>query len=300
MAERGNLQRVVRTTVRTAAAEVNFNRIPVEDAEDWAQDGHNPELVENAYGEIETAAAPVIEAVLQSDGPIGDEEKYRLAQFTAFQIVRGWRFRKDMQEFLTAHARQHLKMSVTEEQVRKRLRSTGHPDDNEAVREFLDGVLHGSWQVQPPKSVLIQSGIRFAHEQLHPQIFSRPLRILRFNEHLLLTSDTAVGMWAPDADAPRSSGPANARAIFVPLDRRTALAFMANGRAGRMAPAPYWAKHINLAVADHAVKWIYHHPEDRPLDGIELPSPAQLTEEVDNILFIGSDEVRVRGRQVWR
>ena len=94
------------------------------------------------------------------------------------------------------------------------------------MREFLDEVRSGAWKIEPPQSVMVQAALQYAVELLHPLLAARPLRLLEFDKPELLTSDAAVGLWAPDSEAPRSAGVVNARAIFMPLDRRRALTFM--------------------------------------------------------------------------
>lgn len=96
MVEREDPDHVVPTKVRTAAAEAGFYRIPAEDLEEHAQAGHDPELAERALADLESAAGPVIEGVLGGTLAIGDWEKYRLSQFAALQLARGWRFREDI------------------------------------------------------------------------------------------------------------------------------------------------------------------------------------------------------------
>jgi Protein of unknown function (DUF4238) len=139
MVARENPSGVVHTKVRTAAAEVGFYRIPAEDLAEYARDGHDPELAERALADLESAAAPVIEGVLEGRLHIGEDERYRLSQFAALQLARGWRFRDEIQALITWHARQQLRTTVTPDRVRDHLLSAGAPAAEQDVREFLDG-----------------------------------------------------------------------------------------------------------------------------------------------------------------
>lgn len=300
MVAREDPGRVVHTKVRTAAAEVGFYRIPEEDVEEHARDGHDPELAERALADLESAAGPVIEGVLGGTLSIGVEERYRLSQFAALQLARGWRFRDEIRMLMTWYARQQLQMTATPDRVREHLRSIGAPADERDVREFLDGVLNGSWTLIPPRSLIIQTSLQYAIGLVHPQLFSRMLRLIRFDQPLLLTSDSAVGLWAPDSQAPRSAGVADADVIFMPLDRCCALAFTQAGRKVALDAKPSLADHINLTVADNASKWIYHHPDDHPLDRIDMIPPPVLAEEIDEVEHEPDGTVRVKGRLVWR
>ena len=67
-----------------------------------------------------------------------------------------------------------------------------------------------------------------------------------------------------------------------------------------MSAKPFWASQINLAVADPAAKWIYHHPEDQPLSRHELPPPRQLVRTIDNIQRDYDRSIRVTGRHIFR
>lgn len=300
MVARENPSRVVHTKVRTAAAEVGFYRIPAEDLEEYARDGHDPELTERALADLESAAGPVIEGVLDRTLPIGEEERYRLSQFTALQLARGWRFRDEIQALMTWHARQQLRTTVTPDRIRNHLLSVGSPAAEQDVREFLDEVLNGSWSVVPPRSLIIQESLRYAIELVHPRLFGRRLRLIRFNEPLLLTSDSAVRLWAPNSQTPRSVGVANADVVFMPLDRYCALAFTPPERDIILDAGPSVADCINLAVADNSSKWIYHHPGDRPLDRIELPPLPVLAEQIDDVEYEPDGTVRVKGRLIWQ
>jgi len=130
--------------------------------------------------------------------------------------------------------------------------------------------------------------------------FLRAPHLLRFDEPLLLTSDTAVGLWSPASQAPRSAGVDNADVVFMPLDRCSALALIQKGRHVVLDVVPSLADQINLAVIDHASKWIYHHPDDHPLSRIELLPPPVLAEQIDDVELGPNGAVRVKGRLVWR
>jgi Protein of unknown function (DUF4238) len=117
---------------------------------------------------------------------------------------------------------------------------------------------------------------------------------------MLLTSDSAVGLWTPNSQTPRSGGVANVDVVFMPLDRYCALAFTPAERDIILEPGPTVADCINLTVADNSSKWIYHHPDDHPLDRIDLPPPPVLAEQIDDVKYESSGTVRIKGRLIWR
>jgi hypothetical protein len=62
--------------------------------------------------------------------------------------------------------------------------------------------------------------------------------------------------------------------IHVPLDRRVALS-MGDGSSGdaQCAGVTKTAIYLNDAMAKNARKYLFHHPEDDPFSGLELPGP---------------------------
>jgi hypothetical protein len=91
----------------------------------------------------------------------------------------------------------------------------------------------------------------------------------------LATSDTPV-MLRPAANHPARTGVGigNAGEVHVPLDRRVALS-MGDGSTGdaRLQGVTKTAIYLNDAMARNARKYLFHHPEDDPLRGLELPGP---------------------------
>jgi hypothetical protein len=52
-----------------------------------------------------------------------------------------------------------------------------------------------------------------------------------------------------------------------------------------------------MALIHDAQRWIYHHPSDHPLDGIEIPEPAVFTDEVVAVpRRCGRDKARIPPR----
>jgi hypothetical protein len=35
-----------------------------------------------------------------------------------------------------------------------------------------------------------------------------------------------------------------------------------------------FTRKLNLLIANHAHRWIFHHPDDAPLDGVEFKAPT--------------------------
>jgi hypothetical protein len=90
-----------------------------------------------------------------------------------------------------------------------------------------------AFTVSMSDSHAVQETLRFALE-IQPILFSRPWRLLRFHEPMLLTSDNPVGLWSPALDGEQPvHGVGNARAIYVAIDRQTSLAMVTSGSSLR-------------------------------------------------------------------
>lgn len=287
------------SAVRKAAAQNGFYAIPTEDVLPEARDGHNPEAIEASLAEIEAAAAADVQAIRNGSFTFEVEAHYRLIRLVALQLSRVPRFRRDYIRLANVAAKDTLASRLTLARVRRRLEGMGLAADDETVQQLYDEVLQGNYSLVPSDAHLIQQTMRIAIETFMPELFQRIPRILRFTDPSLLTSDAAAGLWDPQSDRPRSVGVANARAIFVPLDRWTAIAFMQSGRPFDRVVEPFWASHINLAVADAAAEWIHHHPNDDPLSKIDLPQPRRLVREIESVAMLKDGSVRVRGKHFW-
>jgi hypothetical protein len=249
--------------------------------------------------EIEAAAAADVLAIRDGSFAFNVQAHYRLVRLVALQLSRVPGFRRDYIHLANVAAKDTIESRLSPARVRRHLKGMGLAADEEHVHQFYDEVRQANFSLIPPDTHLIQQAIHIAIEIFMPELFQRTPRILRFSDPSLLTSDAAAGLWAPDSDHPRSVGVANARAIFVPLDRWTAIAFMQAGRPFDRVVEPLWARHINLAVADAAAEWIYHHPNDDPLGTIDLPQPRRLVREVESISTCEDGSVRVRGKRYW-
>lgn len=260
------------------ASENDFYNIPTGDIDPAAREGYDSEGVESAYSDIETKAAPILTAISNGKVPIQEEDRFWLSFFVAAQLTRGWQHREMVKEIGIATSRQHFdpRNSPLRERVKDYLKYLNEPNSLEEVTRFIERCREAAENIVPDKSHLIQDSLRHAWSPVGPELLSRPLRVFRFKNPSLLTSDAAIGLWAPDSDGPRSVGVGNARGIFLAIDRYTAIGFMSGGKSRDIAGDPFWAKHINLSIADRATKWIYHHPNDDPLSEIALPPRYKL------------------------
>ena len=85
--------------------------------EEYARTGYNPEIFEHTLADG-TRRSPVIEGMLDGAPAIGEKEKYRVPQFTALKLGRGWRFRPRSNALVMWHAHEQLRAMVACNRVR--------------------------------------------------------------------------------------------------------------------------------------------------------------------------------------
>jgi hypothetical protein len=79
------------------------------------------------------------------------------------------------------------------------------------------------------------------------------------------------------------------------------LAFAANGEDTVSYPGATRARQINLSVIEHAHRWIFHHPDDEPLQEIDIPPLKAIVSELVNVRKNSDgtvEEVHHLGRRV--
>lgn len=274
--EREDLSRTYLSSVRKTATATDYYSIPTELLEPESRSGHKPDQIEESLSFIEDQAAEQINAIREGSWQPTAENFYQLVRFVAFQMCRGPGFRRDYSGIATAAARRLVQSNIAEERVRTYLEATrGNPTEAE-VKAFAERARATDFEMVPSDVHALQESMRFAIEMFLPHLLTRSPQILRFSAPSLMTSDRGVGLWAPDASHPRSVEVANARAVFMPLDRHTALSLTNRDTFSDTYVTAFWARHINLSVSDRATSWLYHHPDDHPLKGLVLPPPRRL------------------------
>lgn len=269
---RTDLRRTYRAVVGRAAAEHGFYAISSDELAVESRRDHNPEAIEAALAEIESDAAIDVENIRGGSFALNLDAHYRLVRLTALQLSRVPSFRQDYVEMANIAARRALELKLSRERVREYLLRRGKAVDDRSVNEFYDAARTSKFTLKPSKAHLTQATIKIGIEAFMPDLFQRIPKILRFAEPSLLTSDAGAGLWAPGHGNPRKAGIANARAVFLPLDRFTALAFMREGKPSDGVVQRIWADHINTVVAGSAAERIYQHPDDSLLSRIDLPA----------------------------
>lgn len=268
------------TSVKNACNEAGFYRLEAEDLEPDHRAGHDPESIERSLSVFEQRAERSIQHLLNSSPPWPVKVHYDLANFVALQYARGWRFRAELNELGTLAMRRELLSHprVLEEEARRFLRSCGMAPTRTAVAQLINS----TYGPDGPRLVLgkahaIQASLGFALQTLSPMLWTRPLCLRHLAEDApLLISDNPVVTWAPGHADERVVALADAATITLPLGPHLALSFCSRGNDTISQAGTTRARQINTAVADGADRWIYHHPETTPLQGLHLPAEKPL------------------------
>jgi Protein of unknown function (DUF4238) len=286
------------TSVRNACREAGYYRIETEDLEEWAREGHDPELAEKALSGVESDAADIIANIIAGKLPRTEADRLHLALFVALQMTRGWQFRDEINQIGTLRRRQELESRRDELTAKARawLRRQGRPAGPGDVEKYLDHVQGPNGpQLVINDAVRVQASLRHALYNLAPMLLERHLRILRFDKPSLVVSDAPVGTWAPGQD--RAVGVGNAALVFLPLSRQVALAYGAKVRTADTVVGQTRAAQINFLAADGAVRWVYEHPTDWIVETLDIPAdrPKWVTE-----FLAGVDEPGGFRRELWQ
>jgi uncharacterized protein DUF4238 len=227
-------------------------------------DGTETDEAEDVFCDLEGNALAAIRSLVDDRvWPIPDTARYDIAQWTALQYLRVPWVRQLGREVVEAFSGVGVPVQTgSGEQVAVKMPAelikdlTGSRHHLELINDLLPEVT---------------------------QILCRRNWILTFYQRKsLATSDTPVVL-RPAAGHPAGMGTGigNAGEVHVPLDRRVALS-MGGGSTGdaRCAGVTKTAIYLNDAMVKNARRYLFHHPEDDPFRGLELPGPR--TRELAN------------------
>jgi hypothetical protein len=286
-------------TFTRACREAGFYDIDIDPA---FSDLADRDQIERSLSNFEFRASRLFDQFAAGDFTFSDQDRFDLLLFVAFQAVRGWAFRAELSELATLLAKEELRPSLTTARLRAQMRRDGRPHDDAAVEAWRTEILTSDWKVVPSQSAAVQHMVRCALQVLHPDLFlRRRVRVLRFDQPVLLISDEPLAMWCrPDRDLYTDPpGISSADALYMPIDRRHSLALLRSGDEGVVDAGPRRAEIINRLVARGAHRWIFQHPDDVPYEFGDLDERPRL--EVETLGMIAeADRLRVQSRIVRR
>lgn len=221
---------------------------------------------------IEGDALRVIESMVKGAFPPTSDDRDAVALYVALQLHRGPDKREFFQQVEAAIAKFEV-MNIPRGVIRKGLREKTGQEPSDADVESTVGFLSdaSNFEMVPGQNNAIKQMLRML-EGTTRVVMSRTWLLIRVKE-ALLTSDCPVVFHVRPENATFGVGLAVADEITLPLDRHHALMIT---REPLRAEGVYesvagTAERLNRMTAAHAHRWVIHHPEDNPLEGIELP-----------------------------
>ena len=247
-------------------------------------DGQESDAAERALGYIEDAAADAWRELAAGVWPLPDEHRANMAGWLALQLLRGSGVRESMNE-LASHALLLEVILGGRQRLREALAAAGEPTDDANVnREWVDlftnpiyARVHANHHMQHLADLL---------PRVTQSLLDRAWLLTVFERRSLATSDHPVFV-VPNEEATRmgmGTGMENANVIHAPLTRRHSLAMYlpssapdlaAHGRDIRVSGCTAVALYSNSCAVNSARKFLFHHPEDTPLEGFDLPQPRE-------------------------
>ncbi|MEU2873893.1 DUF4238 domain-containing protein [Streptomyces olivoreticuli] len=237
------------------------------------KNGHLDDTVEDLLAELEGKAAKVIHEVIDGAWPLPIEERAVLAEWMAAQYARIPAARKAQNE-VADHLGKVLIAMGRKPEIRRHLEATSTESVSDEQVEALWGDLMGFDGYYAEMSVndhVVSMGrsMKTAYEVF----MARSWGLIKFERRTLLIPDHPVTL-VPEEGAPsfRGVGIGNAAAILMPIDRRAAIIMASPGSDDFVARShTRLAKELNQRFAYNARRELFHHPDDNPLGGIELP-----------------------------
>ncbi|MCX4608693.1 DUF4238 domain-containing protein [Streptomyces mirabilis] len=238
------------------------------------EDGQLDDTVENLLSDLEGQAAPVIRKIIQErlwPLPVGD--RAILGQWIAAQHVRIPAVRQANNEIFDQLTKIMVAAGGKPEMRRLLEEQSGEPVTDEEVEAMWDEMTDfNSYDAElSVNDQMLMMGRSM--ETAYDAMMNRSWGLCRFERKTLLLSDHPVTLMRdPRQPEWRGVGLANAAAILVPIDRRAAIFMQPPGIPDHELPASTRvARELNHRFAWNSRIELFHHPEDNPLDGIELP-----------------------------
>ncbi|APE33887.1 hypothetical protein BOX37_07790 [Nocardia mangyaensis] len=211
------------------------------------------------------------------------EDWYHLINFVALQTVRGHRWREDLNALATHSARQYLRETVSDDEIRDWLVERGQRPTHASVLAYRREMTGDDGpRLFAPQAVLVQESIRMAFTQINERLADcMAWSLIVGRPGSVLTSDEPIVWWSP-GDDPVGFG--SARVMWFPLSDRVILQIRDTTADPEKLGLPNSAtqedrdsliRFINREVAGQATRWIVHHPDAQPLDGIDLPARTE-------------------------
>jgi hypothetical protein len=255
-------------------------------------DGSRSDAFERAFSEVEGPAAEALRAITAGIWPLTGEHRAALATWIALQHLRSEDVRAsqgtmdgEMIRLIVGVSGKEALRSVMEKAESRSV------SEEELDWEWRDITKPGGPNLVPNVKQhlrLLMSLLDGTSHYLHDCHWT----LFRFSRRALVTSDHPVSLLVePDYPSWRGIGIATADLFLVPLSRWLALTIQPQHRLpANLGVMPDFtqpgstksARSINQETVARARRYVYHHPEDSPLDGLFLPEPESQQPKMSN------------------
>jgi hypothetical protein len=269
------------SSVTDTGSENRFHTIP--------QNTANPEALEDAFSDLEDAAAPVLRSIESGTWPLSLDDRVTVGAFVTIQALRVPEQRRLMKS-LQADMVEREKRQVTEHGAAQWFADHGVRVDDERAREEWQRVIDGDEPLVTIDAAYHAEQIATHADAVLPHLLARRWNLVRFDTPSLLTSDAPVSLHDASDGRPGRWGLLNAPTITVPLSRTTALLLAdpvqararieveaaAHGKFDSVAAGKAKdARHLNERTAHNAAQALFHHPDDEAIVPRTLPDPRE-------------------------
>jgi hypothetical protein len=269
------------------------------------QKGQQSDAAEQALSLVEAPAATAWREVAAGVWPLPDGHRESVAAWLALQLLRGSSVRNSMSE-LASHALLLEVILGGRKRLREALIAAGEPVDDDTVSREWVGRFKDPFRAEARAEHHVQH-LSNLLPRVTESLLDRSWLLTEYKRKALATSDHPVYV-VPNEDLTRmgmGTGIENAMVIHAALTRRHSLAMYqpsavpmhlaARGRDIRWPGVTATALYSNSCTVNSARRFLFHHPDDAPLAGFDLPQPREREVRVNAQLWgwIAEDDRQV-------
>ncbi|MFI5560708.1 DUF4238 domain-containing protein [Amycolatopsis japonica] len=249
------------------------------------QAGQQSDVVEQALSLVEAPAAAAWREVAAGVWPLSDEHRQSMAAWVALQLLRGSSVRNRMSQ-VASHALLLEVILGGRARLREVLSAAGETVDDETVNREWIGLFTNPVRAEAGANHHMQHLVNML-PRVTQSLLDRWWILTVFKRKALATSDHPVHLvpYEEMMRTGRGTGIDNAMAIHVPLTRRHSLAMYqpsavprelaALGRDVQQSGVAATALYSNSCTVNSARRFLFHHPDDAPLSGLNLSQPRE-------------------------
>jgi hypothetical protein len=247
--------------------------------------GQESDAAEQALSQLEGPAAAAWREMASGVWPLADEKRVAMAGWLALQLLRGTGVRTSMGE-IASHSLLLEVIMGGRSRLREALAEAGEPMDDANVDQAWVELFKDPMRVEAHANHHMQH-LGAMLPRITESLLDRSWLLTVFERKTLATSDHPVYV-VPNRDLTEmgmGTGIENATVIHAPLTRRHSLAMYLPsvvppelatlGRDSSWPGVAATALYSNSCTVNSTRRFLFHHPDDTPLTGLDLPQPRE-------------------------